>query len=107
MKERIAALTGKEVASRLWMGTFHSVFARILRVEAEHLKFPSSFTIYDTADSKSLIKSILKELQITDKEYKPGLILSRISAAKNDLRSEEHTSELQSRPHLVCRLLLE
>jgi len=85
MKERIAALTGKEVASRLWMGTFHSVFARILRVEAEHLKFPSSFTIYDTADSKSLIKSILKELQITDKEYKPGLILSRISAAKNDL----------------------
>ncbi|WP_088655715.1 ATP-dependent helicase [Geofilum rhodophaeum] len=85
MKERIAALTGKEVASRLWMGTFHSVFARILRVEAEHLNFPSSFTIYDTADSKSLIKSILKELQITDKEYKPGLILSRISAAKNDL----------------------
>jgi len=85
MKDRIGGIVGKNVAGRLWMGTFHSVFARILRVEAEYIKFPSSFTIYDAADSKSLIKSILKEMQIRDKEYKPGLILSRISAAKNDL----------------------
>src|SRR5690606_19947498 len=85
MKERIGTIVGKETASRLWMGTFHSIFARILRVEAQHLQFPSSFTIYDSTDSKSLIKSILKEMQITEKEYKPGLILSRISGAKNDL----------------------
>jgi DNA helicase II / ATP-dependent DNA helicase PcrA len=85
MKERIGTIVGKDTASRLWMGTFHSVFARILRVEAQHLQYPSSFTIYDTTDSKSLIKSILKEMQIKEKEYKPGLILSRISGAKNDL----------------------
>ena len=85
MKERIGSIVGKDTANRLWMGTFHSIFARILRVEAQHLQFPSSFTIYDTTDSKSLIKGILKEMQITEKEYKPGLILSRISAAKNDL----------------------
>jgi DNA helicase-2/ATP-dependent DNA helicase PcrA len=85
MKERIGAIVGNDTASRLWMGTFHSIFARILRVEAQHLQFPSSFTIYDTTDSKSLIKGILKEMQITEKEYKPGLILSRISSAKNDL----------------------
>lgn len=85
MKERIGSIVGKDTASRLWMGTFHSIFARILRVEAQHLQYPSSFTIYDTTDSKSLIKGILKEMQITEKEYKPGLILSRISAAKNDL----------------------
>jgi DNA helicase-2/ATP-dependent DNA helicase PcrA len=85
MKERIGTIVGKETASRLWMGTFHSIFARILRVEAQHLQFPSSFTIYDSTDSKSLIKSILKEMQIIEKDYKPGLILSRISGAKNDL----------------------
>ncbi|TCO10447.1 ATP-dependent helicase [Natronoflexus pectinivorans] len=85
MKERIGTIVGANVSQRLWMGTFHSIFARILRMEAERIKFPSSFTIYDSADSKSLIKSILKELQIKNKEYKPGLILSRISSAKNDL----------------------
>ena len=85
MKERIAAIVGKERASRLWMGTFHSVFARILRVEAEKTGFPSNFTIYDSADSKSLIKSILNEMGIKEKEYKPATILSRISSAKNDL----------------------
>lgn len=85
MKERIAVVVGNEVAGRLWMGTFHSVFARILRMEADHIKYPKSFTIYDSSDSKSLIKSILKEMKIAEKEYKPGDVLSRISSAKNDL----------------------
>ncbi len=85
MKERIAAIVGQETARNLWMGTFHSIFARILRSEADKLGYPSSFTIYDTADSKSLIKSIIKEMKLNDKEYKPGSVLGRISAAKNDL----------------------
>ncbi|MDR2928389.1 MAG: UvrD-helicase domain-containing protein [Cytophagaceae bacterium] len=85
MKERIARVVGEKTAQYLWMGTFHSIFARILRREAEVLKFPSNFTIYDNADSKSLIKSILKEIKLDEKTYKPGAVLSRISAAKNDL----------------------
>lgn len=85
MKERIASIVGDETARRLWMGTFHSVFARILRVEAQHLGYPSSFTIYDSADSKSLLKSILKEMQLDDKLYRPGMVQSRISNAKNSL----------------------
>jgi DNA helicase-2/ATP-dependent DNA helicase PcrA len=85
MKERIASVVGNDVASRLWMGTFHSIFARILRTEADLLKYPKSFTIYDSADSKSLIKSIVKEMKLVEKEYKPGEVLSRISSAKNDL----------------------
>jgi DNA helicase-2/ATP-dependent DNA helicase PcrA len=85
MKERIAQVVGNDFAKKLWMGTFHSIFARILRTEAEHLKFPTNFTIYDTADSKNLIKSILKEMNLDDKTYKPGSVLSRISAAKNNL----------------------
>lgn len=85
MKERIGDIVGTDVARQLWMGTFHSIFARILRTEAEKLGFPSSFTIYDSADSKNLIKSILKEMKIVAKEYKPGLVLSKISSAKNDL----------------------
>ncbi len=85
MKERIASIVGYEIAKNLWMGTFHSIFARILRNEAERIGYPSSFTIYDTADSKSLIKTIIKEMKLNDKEYKTGAVLGRISSAKNDL----------------------
>lgn len=84
MRNRIENLVGPPAKS-LWMGTFHSVFARILRQEAEKLGYPSNFTIYDTDDSKSLIKSILKEFNLDDKTYKPGMVLSRISMAKNNL----------------------
>lgn len=86
MKNRIALIAGDE-ARNLWMGTFHSVFARILRVEAEKLGYPSNFTIYDTDDAKSLIKKILEEQQLDDKIYKPSLVLGRISSAKNNLFS--------------------
>lgn len=85
MKLRIGKIVGDELASQLWMGTFHSVFAKILRFEAEKIGFPNSYTIYDTADSQSLIKNIFKTMKITDKEYKPRLIQSKISSAKNDL----------------------
>lgn len=87
MKERIAVITGPSEAKNLWMGTFHSVFARILRTESEKLHYPSNFTIYDTSDSKSLLKSIMKDLGIDDKVYKVGLVLNRISSAKNNLLS--------------------
>lgn len=84
MKERISQIVGPE-ARNIWMGTFHSVFARILRFEAEKIGYPSNFTIYDTDDSKSLIKSILKERNLDDKQYKPSAVLGRISSAKNNL----------------------
>ena len=87
MKERISNLVPGTEARNLWMGTFHSVFARILRAEAGLIGYPSNFTIYDTDDSKSLIKTILTELQLDDKIYKPSLVLSRISTAKNNLIS--------------------
>lgn len=86
MKNRIAELAGNE-ARNLWMGTFHSVFARLLRVDAPRLGYPSNFTIYDTDDSKSLIKTILKENNLSDKTYKPSLVLGRISSAKNNMLS--------------------
>jgi len=85
MKERIASLVGFNVARKLWMGTFHSIFARILRFEAETLGYPADYTIYDTIDSRSLIKTIIKELKLDDKIYKPNEILGRISGAKNNL----------------------
>jgi DNA helicase II / ATP-dependent DNA helicase PcrA len=85
MKERIAAVVGNSTAKYLWMGTFHSIFARILRAEAELIGYPKTFTIYDTSDTKSLIRSIIKAMDVSDKEYKPGTIISRISAAKNNL----------------------
>lgn len=85
MKERISTMVGAEQARRLWMGTFHSIFSRILRSEATYLGYPSSFTIYDSADSKSLLKSIIKEMQLDDKVYRIGLVQSRISNAKNSL----------------------
>lgn len=85
MKERIARLVGREVAARLWMGTFHSIFSRILHANAERLNFRSDFTIYDTADSRSLLKTIIKEMQLDDKIYKPATVQSIISNAKNAL----------------------
>lgn len=89
MKERIAKIVGAGEAKNIWMGTFHSVFARILRSEAEKIGYPANFTIYDTDDAKSLIKTILKEQGLDDKVYKPGSVLSRISAAKNNLISAQ------------------
>jgi DNA helicase-2/ATP-dependent DNA helicase PcrA len=85
MKERIGRLVGQERAQRLVMGTFHSVFARILRAEAERIGYTSNFTIYDQADSRSLVKSIIKEMQLDDKVYKPASVADRISMAKNHL----------------------
>lgn len=87
MKERIARIAGPEIARYLWMGTFHSIFAKILRIEGDRLGFKSNFTIYDSADSKSLIRLIIKELNLDDNIYKPSLLASRISAAKNNLIS--------------------
>lgn len=87
MKERIARQMGLERARHLWMGTFHSMFLRILHVEAGHIGFTSQFTIYDTADSKSLIRSIIKEMGLDEKVYKPGMVQARISNAKNHLVS--------------------
>ena len=87
MKERIARQVGTDRARHLWMGTFHSMFLRILHAEAMHLGFTSQFTIYDTADGKSLIRSIIKEMGLDEKIYKPGLVQARISNAKNHLVS--------------------
>ncbi|MGN0048562.1 MAG: ATP-dependent helicase [Bacteroides sp.] len=87
MKNRIALQVGEEKAHRLWMGTFHSIFLRILRAESSLLGFTSHFTIYDTADSKSLLRSILKEMGLDEKVYKPGSVQARISQAKNHLVS--------------------
>lgn len=89
MKQRIAHIVGDERARYLWMGTFHSIFLRILRVEHEAIGFSPNFTIYDTADSKSLIKAIIKENGLDDKTYKPANVLSRISNAKNQLVTAE------------------
>ena len=88
MKHRIEQLIGLE-ARNTWMGTFHSTFAKILRVEASKLGYPSNFTIYDTDDSKSLIRSVVKEMKLDDKVYKANTVLSRISGAKNRLISWE------------------
>ena len=85
MKDRIAAVAGEKMTRYLWMGTFHSIFARILRTESEILGYPSNFTIYDSADSKSLIKTIIKSLGLDDKIYKPNVVAGRISKAKNNL----------------------
>lgn len=85
MKQRIGALVGDDMARKLNMGTFHSIFSRILRVEAHHLGYASNFTIYDDGDSRSLVKTIIKEMQLDDKTYKPASIQSRISMAKNHL----------------------
>ena len=83
MKQRIIRLVGEDVGRYLWMGTFHSICSRMLRAEAEHVGFTRDFTIYDAADQKSLVKKIVKELQLDDKIYRPGAVLERISAAKS------------------------
>lgn len=93
MRERIMKVVGAE-AKNIWMGTFHSVFSKILRVEAEKIGYPSNFTIYDTDDSKSLIRSILRELQLDDKLYNANFVYNRISSAKNNLVS--HTEYMQN-----------
>ncbi len=89
MRERIEALVGQAIASRLWMGTFHSIFSRFLRMHADRIGFSPNFTIYDSADSKSLVKTIIKELKLDDKIYRPGIVLNAISQAKNNLYSPE------------------
>lgn len=89
MKIRIADIVGTQAASSLWMGTFHSIFSRILRYEAESLGYSSNFTIYDTQDSRNLIKTIIKELQLDDKTYRPNEVQARISMAKNNLITAE------------------
>ena len=95
MRQRIMSVVGDE-AKNIWMGTFHSVFAKILRVEAEHIGYPRNFTIYDTDDSKSLIRSILKEMQLDDKLYNASFVYNRISSAKNNLISaQEYSSNEQ------------
>ncbi|MCI8998727.1 MAG: UvrD-helicase domain-containing protein [Muribaculaceae bacterium] len=89
MRERVEALVGHTTASKLWMGTFHSIFARILRSNAERIGFKSNFTIYDSSDSKSLVKTIIKDMQLDEKIYKPSVVLNAISTAKNALISPE------------------
>ena len=96
MRERIMKVVGTE-AKNIWMGTFHSVFAKILRVEAQKIGYPNNFTIYDTDDSKSLIKAILKEQQLDDKLYNPNFVYNRISSAKNNLIS---AAEYQKNEHI-------
>ncbi|MHC1776366.1 MAG: ATP-dependent helicase [Lentimicrobium sp.] len=109
MKERIISLVGSSDARNVWMGTFHSVFARILRVEGHHLGYPQNFTIYDTDDSKSLLKNIIKELQLDPKLYTPGSVFSRISAAKSNLISVEDynsSSEIMDQDRIANRPLI-
>jgi len=85
MKERVVEIVGGTDARNVWIGTFHSIFARILRIEADKIGYPFNFTIYDTIDSKNLIKAIIKEYGLDDKVYKTNLVLNRISLSKNNL----------------------
>ncbi len=89
MKERIDSISGTNISRSLWMGTFHSMFARILRIESEAVGYGSNYSIYDTTDSRSLIKSIIRELNLDENIYKPAVIQGRISSAKNNLISAE------------------
>ena len=104
MRDRIMQMVGYQTAKRLWMGTFHSIFGRILRNEAEKIGFTPDFTIYDTEDSKRALKSIIKEMMLDDKIYKTNLVLYKISEAKNNLitaqsyaQNKIYTTLLQSR----------
>ncbi len=109
MQKRIADLVGSEMANQLWMGTFHAIFSKILRLEAEKLGYTSSYTIYDTQDSKNMIKAIVKDLKLDDKVYKPSTILSRISMAKNNLivaQSYAQSSRIHSEDSASRRPLL-
>src|SRR5215472_8670665 len=87
MKERVEKILGNTEARNLYIGTFHSVFARILRAEAHRIGFPHNFTIYDADDAKSVVKTVVRELELDDKHYKPNLVYNRISQAKNSLVS--------------------
>src|SRR4026207_281447 len=89
MKERVERILGNHEARNLYIGTFHSVFARILRFEADKLGFPRNFTIYDTDDAKAVVKTVVNELSLDDKHYKPATVYHRISAAKNALITPE------------------
>ena len=109
MKARIGRIVGDSEARNIWMGTFHSIFARILRIESDKLNYPSNFTIYDTQDSKSLLKSIIKEMKLDEKVYKPGVVYGRISSAKNNLISYKayadnseliNEDKISGRPHI-------
>ena len=109
MKERINNLLGNDTARYLWMGTFHSMFARILRKECDKLGYPSAFTIYDTDDSRSLIRSIIRDLQLDDKTYKPAEVLGRISSAKNNLITAQAyftNNGIQERDRITRRPLM-
>lgn len=100
MKSRIMDLVGSTEGRNVWMGTFHSIFARILRIEGHRLGYPSNFTIYDTDDSKSVIKGILKDLNLDPKQYTPGQVLNRISSAKSNLIS---ASEYNHDPEIISQ----
>ncbi|MGF1564314.1 MAG: ATP-dependent helicase [Flavobacteriales bacterium] len=106
MKERISKVIGEKEAANVWMGTFHSIFARLLRLESERINYPRNFTIYDTQDSKSLIKDVIKSLGLDEQTYKPANIYSRISSAKNNLIGPDdyarHT-EIVSEDHQAGR----
>jgi DNA helicase II / ATP-dependent DNA helicase PcrA len=112
MKKRIGTIVGESLARSLWMGTFHSIFAKILRFEADKIGYPSNFTIYDMDDSKSLLRTIIKELKLDDKVYKPNLIQRRISAAKNGLVSAKeyqkdttiYNDDLQAKKPLLGKI---
>jgi DNA helicase-2/ATP-dependent DNA helicase PcrA len=109
MKERIGRLVGETEARNLWMGTFHSIFARILRVECDRLNYPNNFTIYDTQDSRALIKDIIKGMKLDDKVYKVAAVASRISGAKNNLIDAEgyfNHSEIQAEDKLSGKPLI-
>ena len=109
MKERIGKLVGESEAKNLWMGTFHSVFARILRIECERINYPRNFTIYDTQDSRSLLKDIIKGMGLDDKVYKPAGVQSRISSAKNNLidaRAYAEHAEIRSEDQQSGRPML-
>ena len=93
MRNRIEEIVGSSIASSLWMGTFHSVFSRILRIEADKLNYPQNFTIYDTEDSKSLIRSIIKEFDLDKDHYKVSVILNRISSLKNNFITSKNYSK--------------
>jgi DNA helicase-2/ATP-dependent DNA helicase PcrA len=110
MKARIGKVVGDQEVRNIWMGTFHSIFAKILRMEADRINYPRNFTIYDTQDSKNLLRDIIKEMSLSDKVYKPNVVFGRISAAKNNLISPEayrRNTEIMSedsqagRPRLV------
>ena len=109
MKARIGKLVGEQEAKNLWMGTFHSIFARILRIECERINYPRNFTIYDTQDSRSLLKDIIKGMGLDDKVYKPASVQSRISSAKNNLidaRAYAEHAEIRSEDQQAGRPMI-